>query len=166
MKLKDRKKMFKDARIARQTDIDQLLINISNQIVTQKSLLDDIKSFKKIYLKNISYNQKLFSELNKKKKKGYRVSSFSLPSNISEKLCTFLDVPLGTTVSRTDITKQITAYIRVHNLQINSNRRSFEPDDKLGSLLGPINSTDNEKGFTYFNLQRYISPHVYSIKSK
>tara|TARA_B110000208_G_scaffold136643_1_gene165125 strand:- start:4377 stop:4646 length:270 start_codon:yes stop_codon:yes gene_type:complete len=69
MKLKDRKKMFKDARIARQTDIDQLLINISNQIVTQKSLLDDIKSFKKIYLKNISYNQKLFSELNKKKKR-------------------------------------------------------------------------------------------------
>ena len=163
MKLKDKKKMFKEIRLLREGDILKLHDDIMQLNISQKILLEDIKTFKKLYIKNISYNQKLYNDLNKKKKKGYKISSFSLPSQISEKLCDFLDVPSGTTVSRTEITRQITTYIRNNNLQLPDKRRAFKPDEKLGNLLGPINAVDVDKGFTYFNLQKYISPHVQKL---
>ena len=53
-------------------------------------------------------------------------------------------------------------YIRDKNLQVPENRRSFIPDDKLKAILGPLKDMDVDKGFTYFNLQRYITPHITS----
>ena len=57
------------------------------------------------------------------------------------------------------------AYIREQNLQVPENRRSFIPDKQLGSILGPLKDIDKDKGFTYFNLQRYITPHITSSAS-
>ena len=46
--------------------------------------------------------------------------------------------------------------------QRKENRRSFDPDVQLGAILGPLKSMDVDKGYTYFNLQRYITPHIVS----
>ena len=58
-------------------------------------------------------------------------------------------------MARTDVTREINKYIRSHNLQDKENGRKINPDTKLQTLL-KLNNTDE---LTYFNLQRYMSPH-------
>jgi chromatin remodeling complex protein RSC6 len=89
-------------------------------------------------------------------------SGFQIPTSISDSLCDFLGVTHGTKMSRNVVTKQINNYIRENNLQVKENRRSFVPDTKLGGILGKLQDVDASTGFTYFNLQRYISRHFTS----
>jgi len=92
-------------------------------------------------------------------------SGFAKPTVISKKLADFMGVPRGQLVARTTVTKYVTTYIKEHNLQVTDNRRSFKPDKKLQSILSPLDKkrkdkqgvSDVKKGYTYFNLQRYLS---------
>ena len=58
-------------------------------------------------------------------------------------------------MARTDVTREINAYIRAHSLQDRDNGRKINADSKLSKLL------KLEKGdeLTYFNLQKYMSRH-------
>ena len=58
-------------------------------------------------------------------------------------------------MARTDVTREINTYIRAHKLQDKDNGRKIIPDTKLAALL-KLNKTDE---LTYFNLQKYMSPH-------
>jgi chromatin remodeling complex protein RSC6 len=58
-------------------------------------------------------------------------------------------------MARTEVTRDINAYIRKNNLQDKANGRKINPDEKLAELL-KLKKTDE---LTYFNLQRYMSPH-------
>ena len=92
----------------------------------------------------------------KKRKAGNRApSGFTKPSLISNELATFLDKPQGTEMARTEVTREINAYIRAHNLQDKDNGRKINADNKLSTLL-KLKKGDE---LTYFNLQRYMSPH-------
>jgi len=82
-------------------------------------------------------------------------SGFVKPTLISDELATFLGRPSGAEMARTEVTREINAYIRKHSLQDKSNGRKINPDSSLSKLL-KINGTDE---LTYFNLQRYMSPH-------
>jgi len=92
-------------------------------------------------------------------------SGFAKPTDISNTLCDFLGIPHGQQMARTDVTKQVTQYIKEKDLQVPENRRKFIPDKSLGSILGPLDTdvkgkdglTDAQKGYTYFNLQKYLS---------
>jgi len=86
----------------------------------------------------------------------YRVpSGFVRPQKISNELAKFLGKPLGTEMARTDVSRLINSYIRVNNLQDPQNGRNINPDTKLRALL-KISENDE---LTYFNLQKYMSPH-------
>ena len=92
----------------------------------------------------------------KKRKAGNRSpSGFTKPSLISNELAQFLDKPQGTEMARTSVTREINAYIRQNSLQDKSNGRKINADAKLTSLL-KLKKGDE---LTYFNLQRYMSPH-------
>ena len=95
-----------------------------------------------------------------KKKKTLRnnscVSKFCIPSKISDELAEFLGKEKGTIMSRNDISREINKYIRINNLQDNYNKRNINPDANLLNLL-KLKYGDQ---LTYFNLQKYISPHV------
>jgi chromatin remodeling complex protein RSC6 len=105
-------------------------------------------------------NNLLFSTPYNKEKKTLRnnscVSKFCIPSKISDELAEFLGKEKGTIMSRTDISREINKYIRINNLQDNYNKRNINPDANLLNLL-KLNYGDQ---LTYFNLQKYISPHV------
>ena len=58
-------------------------------------------------------------------------------------------------MARTEVTRDINKYIRTHKLQDEANGRKINPDSKLAALL-KLKKTDE---LTYFNLQRYMSPH-------
>jgi chromatin remodeling complex protein RSC6 len=55
------------------------------------------------------------------------------------------------------VTREINKYIRSHNLQDTNNGRKINPDTKLQTLL-KLTQADE---LTYFNLQRYMSPHFH-----
>lgn len=92
----------------------------------------------------------------RKRKTGNRSpSGFVKPTLISDELATFLDKTKGTQMARTEVTREINAYIRANQLQDKTNGRRINADTKLASLL---KLTSGEE-LTYFNLQRYMSPH-------
>jgi len=82
-------------------------------------------------------------------------SGFVAPTLISDQLARFLGVPLGTRISRIDVSKKINRYIELHGLQDRENDRKINPDENLRNLLR-ITSRDE---VTYFNLQRYMKHH-------
>ena len=82
-------------------------------------------------------------------------SGFVKPTLISNELANFLGKEIGTEMARTDVTREINGYIRAHKLQDPKNGRRILPDKKLAKLL-KIKKDDE---LTYFNLQRYMSPH-------
>jgi len=98
----------------------------------------------------------------RKRKSGNRApSGFVKPTLISNELAAFLGKPTGTEMARTDVTREINAYIREHNLQNKDNGRIILPDTKLKSLL----KIKKGEELTYFNLQRYMSPHFAKASS-
>ena len=102
------------------------------------------------------------ASMKKKRKVGNRApSGFVKPTLISNELAGFLGKPEGSEMARTDVTREINKYIRTNNLQDKENGRKINPDKKLTSLL-KLNKDDE---LTYFNLQRYMSPHFAKASS-
>ena len=92
----------------------------------------------------------------KKRKTGNRApSGFVKPTKISVELAKFLGKPKGTEMARTQVTREINGYIRAHSLQDPTNGRKILADAKLKKLLKLKDSDE----LTYFNLQRFMSPH-------
>ena len=92
----------------------------------------------------------------KKRKSGNRQpSGFVKPAVISDELAGFLGKSKGTEMARTEVTREINSYIRANKLQDPKNGRRILADSKLRKLL-KLKKTDE---LTYFNLQRYMSPH-------
>jgi chromatin remodeling complex protein RSC6 len=80
---------------------------------------------------------------------------FVRPMRISDELAKFLKVPVGSEMSRTDVSKLINGYISVNKLRDSKNGRIINPDAKFRKLL-TIPPTDQ---LTYFNLQKYLKHH-------
>ena len=84
-------------------------------------------------------------------------SGFVKPTRISDELAIFLGKETGTEMARTSVTRDINAYIRSNSLQDVDNGRKIIPDSKLATLL----KLTKEDELTYFNLQKYMSPHFH-----
>ena len=98
----------------------------------------------------------------KKRKTGNRApSGFVKPTKISSELATFLGKAKGTEMARTSVTREINSYIREHKLQDPKNGRRILADAKLRKLL----KLKKDDELTYFNLQRYMSPHFAKASS-
>ena len=91
----------------------------------------------------------------KRRNPNRKPSGFVKPALISNELASFLGKPKGTEMARTEVTREINQYIRAHNLQDPTNGRIIRADNKLRKLLRLTKSDE----LTYFNLQRYMSPH-------
>ena len=95
------------------------------------------------------------SEKKRRKNINRQPSGFVKPTLISNELATFLGKSLGAEMARTEVTREINAYIRDNKLQDKDNGRRILPDAKLKKLL---KLKDGDE-LTYFNLQRFMSPH-------
>jgi upstream activation factor subunit UAF30 len=125
------------------------------QVTTMLSTLKtDFRQLEKRAMRELKVANKASAK--RRRKSGNRSpSGFVKPTLISEELASFLGKTIGTEMARTEVTREINAYIRKHNLQDKDNGRKINPDAGLTSLLKL--KTDDE--LTYFNLQRYMSPH-------
>ena len=122
------------------------------------SLFATVKNDYKTLEKTVNREVKIAQKASMKKKRNNanrRPSGFVKPARISDELAKFLNKDLGTEMARTDVSKEINAYIQAHDLKDKKNGRIIHPDAKLTKLLNI--SKDDE--LTYFNLQRYLKHH-------
>lgn len=122
--------------------------------VAMAALKTEYRALEKTWSREIKAAQKVSSK--RKRKAGNRApSGFVKPTKISDELAGFLGKDMGSEMARTDVTREINTYIRLHKLQDPSNGRQINPDAKLAKLL----KLTSEDTLTYFNLQKYMSPH-------
>lgn len=82
-------------------------------------------------------------------------SGFAKPGPVSDELRAFLGLDKDAQIARTEVTKEINAYCRKHDLQHASDRRKINPDKKLSKLLR-LGKGDE---VSFFNLQKYMKVH-------
>ena len=132
----------------------EFLAKLQQLGVLISSLKAEYRTLEKKWTRELKTAQKQSSK--RKRKAGNRApSGFVKPTRISDELAKFLEKPSGSEMARTEVTRDINKYIRNHNLQDKENGRKINPDTKLATLL-KLKKTDE---LTYFNLQRYMSPH-------
>ena len=132
----------------------EFLAKLQQLSVMISSLKTEYRTLEKKWSREIKSAQKVSSK--RKRKAGNRApSGFVKPTKISDELASFLGKDKGTEMARTEVTRDINKYIRTNNLQDKENGRKINPDTKLATLL-KLKKTDE---LTYFNLQRYMSPH-------
>lgn len=148
-----------DAPVAEQSI--EFLAKLQQLGVLISSLKAEYRTLEKKWSRELKSAQKQSSK--RKRKAGNRApSGFVKPTRISDELAKFLDKPAGCEMARTEVTRDINKYIRTHNLQDKENGRKINPDSKLAALL-KLKKTDE---LTYFNLQRYMSPHFSKASTK
>jgi len=81
---------------------------------------------------------------------------FTKPTAISDALCTFLGMPKGSLVSRSEVTTLVCRYARDHKLM---DKQNINADAALRKLLA-VTEKDELK---ILNLQRYLKPHYISV---
>ena len=132
----------------------EFLSKIQQLSVMISTLKSEYRALEKKWSREVKAAQKVSSK--RKRKAGNRApSGFVKPTKISDELASFLGKEKGTEMARTEVTREINTYIRSHKLQDTTNGRKINPDTKLATLL-KLKKTDE---LTYFNLQRYMSPH-------
>lgn len=165
---------------------DKQATEAMNVIKTNKGVLEQINDLieehnsmyelHKKHTKNLKYllklvkkEQKLSKKENKKTTKTKKnkkstdgtpvvLNGLTRPMPVKKELCEFINKPLDTKMSRTGTAKEVAKYIKKHKLNKEDNKMYWTPDEKLLSILTPLNKKDREKGgYNYFNLQRYIN---------
>jgi upstream activation factor subunit UAF30 len=132
----------------------EFLAKLQQLGVLISSLKTEYRTLEKQWSRELKSAQKQSSR--RKRKAGNRApSGFVKPTRISDELAKFLEKPAGSEMARTEVTREINTYIRAHNLQDKENGRKINPDTKLAALL-KLKKNDE---LTYFNLQKYMSPH-------
>ena len=132
----------------------EFLAKLQQLSVMLSTLKTEYRALEKKWSREVKSAQKVSSK--RKRKAGNRApSGFVKPTKISDELASFLGKEKGTEMARTEVTRDINKYIRTNNLQDKENGRKINPDTKLAALL-KLKKTDE---LTYFNLQRYMSPH-------
>lgn len=146
--------------VAKTVTIDMIVNKVQTVQTVAKELINLIKILGRDH-------NKLLKDSSSPKKKGKKsstsgektqraASGFAKPTPLSDEMCNFLNVPAGTDMARTEVTRRINDYIKEHNLQDSENKRKINPDAKLSAL---IVAPDEDKPLTYFNLQACIKHH-------
>ena len=132
----------------------EFLAKLQQLGVMISSLKNEYRGLEKKWTRELKIAQK--QGCKRKRKAGNRApSGFVKPTRISDELAIFLEKSAGSEMARTEVTRDINKYIRTNKLQDESNGRKIIPDAKLSALL----KLGKDDELTYFNLQRFMSPH-------
>jgi chromatin remodeling complex protein RSC6 len=136
------------------SDYSEFMTKLQQVSSLLSALKSEFRSLEKKAVRELRTANK--ANAKRKRKTGNRSpSGFVKPTLISVELATFLGKAAGSEMARTEVTREINEYIRTHSLQDKTNGRKINADASLMSLL-KLKEGDE---LTYFNLQRYMSPH-------
>jgi len=148
-----------------ESTLSDAFVQVLGQLTSLRSQLTNITGQVRALQKRADRELRAAHKANKKRstKSGTRApSGFVKPTKISKELAAFLGKEHGTEMARTQVTREINTYIRAHKLQDPKNGRRILADAKLRKLL----KLSKEDELTYFNLQRYMSPHFAKAAKK
>ena len=150
-----------EIKVAEATDISPIVTKMSEFSAKLQQIgslfatvKNDYKTLEKVVNRELKQAQKASSK-KKRNNANRRPSGFVKPARISDERATFLKKDIGTEMARTDVSKEINAYIQANDLKDKKNGRIIHPDAKLTKLL----KIGKEDELTYFNLQRYLKHH-------
>jgi len=144
--------------VVKTDDLSSAYTDVNAKIASARQLLSSVTAELKTLQKRAERELKAVQKAGNKRKQRNATrapSGFVKPTLISDQLAEFLGKDKGSLIARTDVTREINAYIRANKLQDPANGRKINPDAKLKKLL-TLKPTDE---LTYFNLQRYMSQH-------
>ncbi len=133
-------------------DYAALLNDLTSLRSTVSSLTNQLRALKTRTERELRQAHK---DGKRRKNVNRKPSGFVKPTPISSELAKFLNKPKDTQMARTEVTREINQYILTNNLQDPQNRRRIVPNSELRKLLKIAKGEE----LTYFNLQRYMSPH-------
>ena len=151
-------------KVVAPVEVDEVMLiskdfsNFLEKLQQVNTLLSSLKTEFRALEKKTTREFKVVQKQNakRKRKQGNRSpSGFVKPTLISNELADFLKKSHGSEMARTEVTREINAYIREHKLQDKDNGRKINADKKLTSLL----KLKKDDELTYFNLQKYMSHH-------
>ena len=131
-----------------------LLTRLSEVVSTVRALQNEVRTLQKGVHKE---RKDLSKRSNRRRNNKPRApSGFAKPTYLSQTLCDFLNVPLGTMMARTEVTKRLTNYIKENNCQNPENKKILIMNDTLTGLLQP-----GDEEVTFFNLQKFMKVHFH-----
>jgi upstream activation factor subunit UAF30 len=150
-----------DTLLALSTEFSSVLGRLNDLSSMVTNVKNDLRKLEKHATRELKTSLKKNSK-HKRKASNRSPSGFVKPTLISSELAKFLGKEDGCEMARTEVTKELNSYIRANNLQDKQNGRKINADKKLSTLL-KLNKNDE---LTYFNLQKYMSPHFAKNNSK
>lgn len=78
------------------------------------------------------------------------------PMNLSKELSTFLSVSAGTQMTKAQVMKSISEYIKTNNLQVAANKRKFVPNKQLVKTFGMKAKSE----LTFVEINKHVSTHL------
>jgi chromatin remodeling complex protein RSC6 len=131
------------------TDLHEQLSNLKSAFSTALTTLKTIEKQSARVVKKAERRRKRKVEAGAE---GAKPCIFTKPVRITDELSTFLALPKGQEVSRSEVTKGVMAYARAHNLM---DKQTIKADAALRKLL-TLNEGDS---LTILNLQKFLRRH-------
>ena len=134
-----------------------LYVSVLSKLQGAQSLITSIRSEVNELKRQHARELRVANKANKRRKTNANraPSGFVKPTLISNELAAFLGKPEGSVLARTEVTREVNAYIRTQKLQDKDNGRKINPDAKLLKLL----KLKKGEELTYFNLQKFMAAH-------
>lgn len=122
--------------------------SLTTMIKNTKSLQDELKLIQKGLKQNDKINK------NRKKKPAVKLC-------LSNELRNFLSVDVETKLTKAEVMKQVSTYIKEKHLQIQEDRRRFKPNKELSKIFG-IKATKASPlpNLTFVEINKYVSHHL------
>ena len=136
--------------------LDILISQYETDLASMKSAYDSLKIRQKQMKKVLKKLQTKAMKTQNKPKVNRKPCGFARPSLVSNDMCDFLKMDHGSLVSRTEVTKSLIQYIKLHNLQNVTNKRQILPDETLYKLFG---EESRKLELTYFTMQKFVNQH-------
>ena len=76
--------------------------------------------------------------------------------SLSSDLEKFLSVSHGTKLTKADVMKMVSSYIKEKNLQIESDKRKFLPNKELAKIFG----VKKPQNMTFVEINKHVSQHL------
>jgi hypothetical protein len=126
-----------------------LFVGLNDVTQLTKSLQDDLKSLHK--------SCRLMDKNSRQKKKRPQH-----PLLVSGELCKFLSTKKNSQMTKADVMKGVSAYIKSNNLQLEEDKRRFKPNKDLCKLFAmPMSAAKN---MTFVEINKHVSQHLTKVE--
>ena len=157
--------------------LDEMLNVFDERLKADREFYRGLQRLRREYTKKVAIlERKASGKRRRSPRPSDKPGAFDIPCNISPELASFMGLSDGATASRREIQLAIKNHINENQLSNSDDRRVFNVDAKLKAVLGEPQYTyvlskkgnvlsEPVNGYSYMNLQKYLKPHIFSIKN-